>query len=71
MKRVIKMNIKLILYVIILPLAIYALDSVKINNIFKNNKIFAARVLYIMVAICMTYLVVNFIYDFFLVSKIY
>ena len=65
------MNIKLILYVIILPLAIYALDSVKINNIFKNNKIFAARVLYIMVAICMTYLVVNFIYDFLLVSKIY
>ena len=63
------MNVKLILYIITVPLSIYALDSVKINNVFKVNRIFQARLLYLFLSCSLAYLFTNFLYDFFINSK--
>ncbi len=64
------MNVKLILYLLITPFTMYCLDSLNINHLFKKNKIFQARIIYIMMCIALSYLVVNFMYDFYEVSRI-
>lgn len=64
------MNVKFLLYILVLPFVIYALDSVNINSIFKKNKIIQARILYVMIIFVLSYLLVNFLYDFYDVSKI-
>ena len=63
------MNVKLILYILAVPLSIFALDSIKINGIFKVNRIIQARLLYLMVSMSLAYLFANFLYDFVLNSK--
>ena len=64
------MTIKLILYIINVPLAIWALDSVKIDEIFKINRIYQARILYCLISFSLSYLFTNFLYDFFLNCQI-
>ena len=59
------MNIKLILYIISVPISILALDSIKINNIFKINHVFQARLLYLLISFSLAYLFTNFLYDFY------
>lgn len=61
--------VKTLLYVIMVPLAIWALDSVNITNVFKKNRYYQARLLYVMLALAISYLVVNFFYDFFINSQ--
>ena len=63
------MFLKALLYVIVLIITIWALDSNNINNLFKKNKYYASRVLYLIVSMALAYLVVNFLYDFFLYSN--
>lgn len=63
------MNVKTILYIIFVPLIIWALDSININNIFKKNRYWQSRLLYMILTISFSYLTVNFFYDFFLNSK--
>ena len=65
------MDAKLILYAITFPLVLISLLSLNINRFFKKNKIFEAKLLYIMLTMCISYLVVNFLYDFIEVSKFY
>ena len=55
---------KFILYLFVLPLVIYTMDSVNFNSIFKKNKVFQARIFYILVMFSLSYLVCNFLYDF-------
>ena len=55
---------KFLLYIIILPLVIWAVDGININSIFKRNRIYQARVIYIIIIFDLTYLTVNFMYDF-------
>ena len=64
------MSVKALLYCVIVPLVIWALDSININQIFKKNKILQARIFYLILALCIIYLLTNFIYDFFSLSKI-
>lgn len=64
------MNVKFLLYIFILPFVMYALDGVNINSIFKKNKVVQARILYVMIIFALSYLLVNFIFDFYDVSKI-
>lgn len=64
-----KMEIKTILYIITVPFVIWVMDAININSIFKKNKVFQASIVYIMICICVTYLVVNFFVDFFNYSK--
>jgi len=65
------MNVKLIFYLLIIPLVLWSFSGLNINSIFKKNKINEARILYIMIVISLSYLVVNFLYEFFEVSKLY
>ena len=54
----------LLLYCIVLVTVIWTMDGININNIFKKNKIYQARVFYIMLIFSITYLVTNFILEF-------
>lgn len=64
------MQIKILLYVITVPLSIFALDSININGMFKVNKVIQARILYLLISFSVSYLVTNFLYDFFLNNQI-
>ncbi len=55
---------KLLLYVLVIPLVIWGLDSININMIFKKNRYYQARVFYMALIFSISYLVVNFLYDF-------
>jgi uncharacterized integral membrane protein (TIGR02327 family) len=63
------MNIKTILYIIIVPITIWALESLNINQFFKKNRYYQSRIIYLIISLGLSYLVVNFFYDFFLNSK--
>ena len=65
------MEFKLILYLIALPIVFVALDAININAIFKKNRVFQARLLYVLLILSLTYLVVNFFYDFHTVVQIF
>ena len=56
--------VKFLLYLFVLPLVIYAMDSININNIFKKNKIVQAKIFYILLVFGLSYLVCSFVYDF-------
>lgn len=64
------MTAKTILYIVITPLVIWALESINITNVFKKNRYYQARALYLILTLSLSYLTVNFIYDFFMYSKI-
>ena len=61
--------LKLIMYVLVIPLVIFAMDSININGIFKKNKIYQARLFYILIVFGLSYLICNFLYDLVLESK--
>ena len=42
------MKVKLIVYLVVTILVIIGLDSININNIFKKNKVFQARLFYLL-----------------------
>lgn len=63
------MNYRTILYIIVVPLVIWAMDSLRINEIFKKNKVIQARVFTLLLGLGLSYLVVNFLCDFFLSYK--
>ena len=65
------MSVKFFIYLGVTILVIYAMDSLNINQIFKKNKVIQARIFYLLLGLCIIYLITNFIYDFFLSSKIY
>lgn len=55
---------KLILYLMIMPLTVWTSDSLNISGIFKKNKVLQARIFYIMLILIISYLLVEFLYDF-------
>ncbi len=64
------MNIKALLYIFITPLVIWVLDGINMNSLFKKNRVYQASILYIILCLCLSYLVVNFFMDFFNYTKI-
>lgn len=58
--------VKLILYILIIPLVVFSMDSVNINGIFKKGQsnYYQARFFYMLVVMGLSYLVVNFVLDF-------
>ena len=60
------MTVKFFLYIFVSILVVWAMDSININQIFKKNKVFQARVFYFLLVLAMIYLVTNALYDFFL-----
>ena len=62
---------KIILYIFVTILVIWAMDSVNINQIFKKNNIMQARVFYFLLGISLIYLVTNFLMDLFTSTKFF
>ena len=58
------MKVKLIVYLVVTIIVIIGLDSININNIFKKNKVFQARLFYLLLITALVYLVTNFIFEF-------
>ena len=58
--------VKLLLYLFIIPLVVYAMASVHINGIFKKGQsnYYQARVMYIFLVMALSYDIVQFINDF-------
>lgn len=56
--------VKWSLYIIVLPFIVWLLDSVQLNALFKKNRVLQARLFYIVIVFILSYLLVNFIYDF-------
>ncbi len=56
--------IKTIFYLIIVAIVIWALDGVRLNEIFKQNRTIQARVIYLLISLSISYLVTNFFFDF-------
>ena len=58
--------VKFILYLLVIPIVVWSMDSVNINAIFKkgNSNYYQARVMYMIVIVGLSYLVVSFINDF-------
>ena len=61
--------VKFLLYLFVLPLVIYAIDSININTIFKKNKVVQAKIFYILLVFRLSYLVCSFVYDFLYMIK--
>ena len=62
--------IKAILYLILFPFTIWVMEGLELNKFFKQSRIVQARIMYLMIAMSISYLVVNFLYDFFINFKI-
>ncbi len=56
--------VKFVIYLFVIPLVIYAVDSINFNGIFKKNKVYQARVFYILLVFGLSYMISNFMYDF-------
>ena len=58
--------VKFVLYLLVIPIVVWSMDSVNINGIFKkkDSNYYQARVIYMMIVVSLSYLVVNFINDF-------
>ena len=54
----------LVLYILVLIIVVWTMDGLNLNVLFKQNRIYQARVFYIMLAFSLTYLVSNFILTF-------
>ena len=56
---------KLILFIFVIPLVVFSMDSLNINGIFKKGQsnYYQARVFYMLLVMVFSYLVVNFIVD--------
>lgn len=65
------MNAKLLLYLLVMPIVVVALDSININQIFKKNKVFQARLFYFLLALSLIYIITNMIYDLSSLIKIF
>lgn len=58
--------VKFVLYLLVIPIVVWSMDSVNINEIFKRGQsdYYQARVMYMIIVASLSYLVVNFINDF-------
>lgn len=63
------MSAKFFIYLFVSILVVWAMEAVNINQIFRKNRVIQARVFYLLLGLSMIYLVSNFVYDFFLSTK--
>lgn len=64
------MTLKLILYIGVTIVTIWALESINTNNLFKKNRYYQARIVYLLLSMSISYLVTNFLIDFFESTKL-
>lgn len=70
MKVVINMNFRTYIYIVSVLLSTFAISGINFNNVFKKNKIIESRVLVIMFALALGYLVGTFVITFIECSKL-
>lgn len=63
------MSVKTVLYIFVVPLVIWSLESFNIDRFFKKSHVWQIRFFYLFLSLALSYLTVNFFYDFFLSSK--
>lgn len=63
------MALKGFIYIVVIIITIWSLESLNISGIFKKNRYYSSRVLYLLISMALAYLVVNFLYDFFINTK--
>lgn len=63
------MNIKFYLYILVVPFVIWTMVSLNLEGLFKKNHVNQIKLFYVFVSLSISYLVVNFLYDFYLVSQ--
>ncbi len=56
--------IKTLLYFFVAMVVLFALDSVNINQIFKKNKVFQARLFYFLIVLALTHIISKMILEF-------
>lgn len=58
--------LKIFLYLFVIPVVVYASDSLDINRFFKrgDNNYYRTRIMYMLIIMVFSYLVVSFINDF-------
>ena len=63
--------VKFILYLLIIPIIVWSMDRININGMFKKGQsdYYQARVIYMIIVACLSYIVVNFVNDFLGVFK--
>ena len=59
----------LIIYLMVMAVVIWSMEGLNINGLFKKNRVYQARVFYIIIVFSLTYLVANFIISFLTVFK--
>lgn len=64
MRMVNIMNYKIYLYALFLFLSIYVLSGINFEKIMKKDKVIEARILFMSLAISLSYLITNFVWDF-------
>lgn len=58
--------VKLLLYILAIPLVVWSVDSINFNSLFKKGEVnqYRARIFYMIFVMCTSYLLVSFLYDF-------
>ena len=56
--------VKFALYILSAILVVFSFDAININVIFKKNKVFQARVCYLILIFVLTFHLTSFLYDF-------
>lgn len=69
-KVVIKMNFKTYIYIVSVLLSTFAISGINFNNVFRKNKFIEAKILIVLLALALGYLVGTFIVTFIECSKI-
>ena len=64
------MNAKVYIYIITTLLSAYTLTGINFNKFWNPKKTLEARIFIILLSLIMSYLLTNFIVDFFSASKI-
>ena len=64
------MNVKVYIYIITTLLSAYSLTGINFDKFWRSKKTIEARVFIIILSLIMSYLLTNFIVDFFTNSKI-
>ena len=55
---------KVLLYVAVIPFVIWTLEALRLDMLFKKNRVIQIKLLYVFLGFAISYLVVNCLYDF-------
>lgn len=63
------MNIKIIIYLLVIPFVIFSISSINIEQIFKKGSVNQIKIFYLFISLGISYLVSNFIFDFYQITS--